>query len=245
MSHKYQANQFSKFLEYVLGRRPDEFGLVPDNEGFLKIKDLIKALSDEDGWRHIRLAHIQEVFLQEPDPPFEITESLIRVKHRDHLPVPEPCEKPPKLLYGWVRKKAWPFVFQNGLAPSSHPFVLLVKDRDFAHRLAKRLDLDAVIVNVIVENCLDIGLEFQVFGDLYLTGFLPVDCFTGPPLPKEREEAKSKEKPVKNPSEIAGSFFLDMGKTLEKEKSFKRKGKHDDPSWKQDRRRIRKEKERY
>jgi putative RNA 2'-phosphotransferase len=245
MSHKYHTHQFYKFLEYVLGRSPDEFGLVPDDEGFVKIKDLIKAIADEDGWRHVRIAHLHEVFLKEVDPPFEITESLIRAKHRDNLPSRKPCEKPPKLLYGWVRKKAWPFVFQNGLSPSTHPFVILAKDKDLAKRLGRRMDLDAVILTVMVQNCQDNGLMLQEFGELYLSEAIPVDCFTGPPPPKGKEETKPKEKPVKKPVELAGSFFLDMEKAQEMEKSFKRKGKHEEPPWKHDRRRIRKEKERY
>ena len=46
--------KFSKFLVYILGRKPDEFGLVPDKDGFVKIKELLKAINEEDGWRHIR-----------------------------------------------------------------------------------------------------------------------------------------------------------------------------------------------
>jgi len=40
----------AKMLAYVLGRRPDEFGLIPDAEGFVRIKDLLKALHEEEGW---------------------------------------------------------------------------------------------------------------------------------------------------------------------------------------------------
>ncbi|MBU4002569.1 MAG: RNA 2'-phosphotransferase [Proteobacteria bacterium] len=245
MSHKTHANQFTKFLEYVVGRRPDEFGLIPDHDGFLKTKDLIRAINEEDGWRHIRLVHIHEVFLKDPDPPFEITESLIRAKNRDLLSGYKPCENPPKLLYGWIRKKAYPTVFQNGLIPSAHPFVLLTKEKDFALRLGRRMDQEPIILTVMVQNCLDNGMTFQEYGDLFLSDFIPVDCFTGPPIPKEREKAKSKEKPAQKPSDQAGSFFLNMENALEKDKSFKKKGKHEGPSWKQDRKRVRQEKERY
>jgi putative RNA 2'-phosphotransferase len=36
-------------LSYVLGRRPDEFGLVPDADGFVRLKDLLKALHEALG----------------------------------------------------------------------------------------------------------------------------------------------------------------------------------------------------
>ena len=48
MPQKGSPKQLAKFLNYVLGRRPDEFGLVTDKEGFVKIKDLIKATSEEE-----------------------------------------------------------------------------------------------------------------------------------------------------------------------------------------------------
>ncbi len=35
--------QLAKFISYILGRNPAEFGLVPDPEGFVKIKEFLKA----------------------------------------------------------------------------------------------------------------------------------------------------------------------------------------------------------
>jgi len=40
-------------LTYILAYRPDEFGLVPSEEGFVRYKDLLKALHEEDGWRTV------------------------------------------------------------------------------------------------------------------------------------------------------------------------------------------------
>ena len=34
-------------MAYVLGQRPDEFGLVPDEKGFVRVKDFVKAISEE------------------------------------------------------------------------------------------------------------------------------------------------------------------------------------------------------
>ena len=40
MSRVNELKKQAKFLAYILGVHPDEFGLVPDKEGFVKIKDL-------------------------------------------------------------------------------------------------------------------------------------------------------------------------------------------------------------
>ena len=245
MSKINPSNKFSKVLEYALGRKPDEFGLIPDEEGYVKIKDLLKTFNEEEGWRHIRMGHIQEVMAKEVPCPIEVKENLIRAVLRDQLPIPQQCDSPPKLLYGWVRKKAYPFVFRNGLSPSACPFVPLARDKEFAERMGKRIDQEPVILTVMVRNCLDNGLSFQEFGDLFLTGFIPVDCFTGPPLPKEREEVHHKEKTREKQPLHAGSFFLEIEKAMEVDKPYKNKKKKSEPDWKKDRARVRREKERY
>ena len=71
-------------LAYVLGRRPDEFGLIPDAEGFVRIKDLLKALHEEEGWGYVNLSHLNEVLLSVPGAPFEIRENRIRCLRPQH-----------------------------------------------------------------------------------------------------------------------------------------------------------------
>ena len=71
----------ARFLKYILGLRPDEFGLVPDRDGYVKIKDLLKAVHEEAGWRSFRQANINEMMLSLAPPPLEISENRIRAKN--------------------------------------------------------------------------------------------------------------------------------------------------------------------
>ena len=48
-----KQKQLSKLIQYILGRNPYEFGLVPDREGFVKIKELLKALNEETLFRNV------------------------------------------------------------------------------------------------------------------------------------------------------------------------------------------------
>ena len=52
MNRIKQIEQFAKFTTYVLGHHPDEFGLVIDDNGYVKIKEFIQAVNETDGWRH-------------------------------------------------------------------------------------------------------------------------------------------------------------------------------------------------
>ena len=80
MAANQPLNKFSKFLSYVLGHKPDEFGLLPDQEGYVKLKDLLKAVNEEEGWRHIRKTAIDELMITLPHPPVDIKGALIRAR---------------------------------------------------------------------------------------------------------------------------------------------------------------------
>ena len=102
MGNQKSYKQLSKFLSYILGRRPDEFGLVPDDNGFVKIKELIKAVNEEDGWRHVRRGLVDELTVVLPDSPIEIAGGLIRAKSVKHLYKIKPAQDMPKLLFTCV-----------------------------------------------------------------------------------------------------------------------------------------------
>ena len=67
-----KIESLSRFMVYVLGHHPDEFGLVPDLDGFIKIKELLWAIHEEEGWRYVRQSHIREVLLSKERILFEV-----------------------------------------------------------------------------------------------------------------------------------------------------------------------------
>jgi putative RNA 2'-phosphotransferase len=214
MSSQRSPKQLAKFLNYVLGRRPDEFGLVTDKEGFVKIKDLIKATGEEEGLKYVRRAHINEVMLTLPNHGLEIADKLIRAQNREHLPKQSFALDPPKLLYTCVRKKAYPHVLDKGIRPTGFSKVILSSNRDLAERMGRRSDHDAVLLTVQVSQSEDKGVVFfQAGKSIYMAEYIPAGCFSGPPLPKElpdtRKADRAKSEPAQTP---AGSFFLDLDK---------------------------------
>ena len=77
MKHHQKIDRLAKFLSYVLGRQPDEFGLVADEHGWVRLKDLIKALGEEPGWRHVRRHEIRDLTLTHGPPAIEIDDELL------------------------------------------------------------------------------------------------------------------------------------------------------------------------
>lgn len=218
-------------LAYVVGRQPDEFGLIPDAEGFVKIKDLLKALHEEDGWGYVNESHLREVLLTVPEAAFEIDANRFRARTRAGLTAQSAPARLPKLLYAHIRRRAYPIVHAEGIRPSSHPQVVLAAPRELAERLGRRIDPDPVILIVSVRAAEEQGVVFRQFGpDLFLADQIPAGCFSGPPLPSEPPEGSRKSRRSDHTADkpaTPGSFAMDMEKAAAPHvpESLKRRGR--------------------
>ncbi|MDR1044392.1 MAG: hypothetical protein LBP33_04635 [Candidatus Adiutrix sp.] len=238
----HRQDSLEKLLRYVLGRRPDEFGLCPDADGFVPVKALLAALHDEDDWRGVREGQILMLANQPGDrSAFEIRAAAVRLKPPwASLPpeAPEPGAWP-KLLYLALKPAAWPVIFERGLFPKTgESRVLLWADRELAGKVGRRLSPTPVLVTVRARAAALAGAVFKPYSELlYLTEAVPADFLSGPPLPPKEEEAPSR-RPREKVSGAAGSFHLP---TPEPEvHRGKKKGKHGDaPDWKNQIRRDR------
>lgn len=212
MKHSQSIGKLSKFVTYILGRQPDEFGLVPDENGFVKIKDLMKVLAEEPGWRHVRLNQIREMIHTTRSPAVEIEKNVIRAVNRSHLFSPEIPDILPKLLYYPVRQRAYPSILEKGLRSFAYgQRIVLADDRQLAHRLGRRIDPSPVILTVNTNHACKQGVTIWRFGGLlFLLDGLPIGCFSGPPLPKSRPIQKKEPNPEAPVSpKTPGSYLMD------------------------------------
>ena len=213
MKHSQVVEKLSRMLVYILGRQPDEFALIPDAHGYVTIKDLLKALGEEPGWRHVRLGHIREVLYASRSPAVEINDNRIRAVDRSRLPQPETTDVFPKLLYHPVRRRAYPLVMEKGLLPGASGLrIILAGETALARRLGLRIDPAPVILTVNCESARKNGATLWRFGSqLFLSDRLPAGSLSGPPLPKHRPEPKKTEtlQPAGAPK-TPGGFTLDL-----------------------------------
>ena len=236
-----RVEKFSKFLSYALGHRPDEFGILPDGEGFVEIKELLKALHEEPGWRHIRAAHLFEVAAVSARPAVEIDGSRIRAIDRSKLTVATPAVDLPKLLYIAIRRRAYTVVIDKGLTPRHRPHLVLALEKDMAVRIGQRLDNDPILLTVQVTASQESGTSFHQYGPhLFLADTIASGTFSGPPLPKDTHETKPTPSPVKpSQAKTPGSFFPEPDR-FQPQKHRPPTGKrHKEPDWKKERRQAR------
>jgi putative RNA 2'-phosphotransferase len=247
MAYSKNLKKLAKYLAYLLGRRPDEFGLVADSDGFIKIKEVLKALSEEKAWRHVTRASLNEILITLPDAPMEINTNQIRAINRSGLPQPEPDGSPPKLLFTAVRRKAYPRILQKGVAPSLYPGVLLAADRAMALRIGKRLDQSPVLLTINTDQARQRQTVFARYGsNLFLAAHLPPGCFTGTPLPKETKlpPKPSPDVPAKKPK-TPGSFILDRQAAPLLPKRGRPKPKRNVVGWKETRKKQHKQNKKF
>ena len=242
--HQIKTKNLSRLLFYVLGHRPDEFGLVPDSEGFVPYKELLQAIHEEEGWRYVRRSHINEVLLGRDRSLFESEDERIRsAEQRWELDLHTPAQFLPKILFTAVRRRAHPVVMERGLRAVEDKYLVLTPVREMALRIGLRRDQEPVLLEILAEAAKEKRALFFSFGDLFLSPEIPAKFIAGPPLPKEllerrREKGKEKEKPVKGPPiPTPGTFFLDPSRDPDlyrRAKGKKRKG------WKEAAKKMRK-----
>ncbi len=206
-----KLQKLAKMMTYVLGCRPDEFGLVPDADGFVEIKTLLQALHEEEGWRHLRLGNLNELVTTMFPAPVEIHQGRIRAADRSGLPQPVVPETPPKLLYLAIRRRAYATVREKGMRTSPPRRLVLSSDQAMARRLGHRIDNAPVILTVQVAAAMARGSRYRRYGGhLFLTDTLVPGTFSGPALPKEKPHAENKPA-EKEPAaaKTPGSYYPD------------------------------------
>jgi len=237
---QFRVENLSRFLQYVLGHRPDEFGLIPDEDGFVGYKDLLRAVHEEEGWGYVRQGDIHEVLMGEERSLFDAEESRIRSVNR-HWTMEEGVQVLPKILYAAVRRRAHAHVMEEGL--SSEKGVALSPDPELAERIGRRRDPKPVLLEIHTSAARQKGVGFLLLGDLYFSkAAIPAECITGPPVeqePLDRKESKEKEeKPAKKePVFMPGSFLLDPNRDPAPHRRHQGKKAR---GWKEDARKLRK-----
>ena len=235
-------------LTYVLAYRPDEFGLVPSEEGFVRYKELLKALHEEEGWRHVRQSHINEMLMGEDRTLFETEGDRMRSRKRHWVMDAQSDHPLPGLLYTPVRKRAHPVAMEKGLKAETGSRIALSPHREMALRMGRRRDQNPVLLEIPATLAEKKGMRIFSFGVLFLTPEIPAHCISGPLPPKdllEKAEKKGGKQP-KNGSDrrppTPGSFILDPQRDPDpsrKAKGKKRKG------WKEAAKKMRRRRKGY
>ena len=245
-SHEIRTESLTRFLIYVLGHRPDEFGLVPDGEGFVPYKELLQAIHEEDGWRYVRKSHIHEILMGVDREMFQEENDRIRVLERRWEKEMGNREiTPPGLLFVPVRKRAHAVVMEKGLKAPPSGFLVLSSDKEMVSRIGRRRDPHTVILEILAQEASRRGVVFHSFGDLATTDHIPPEFIAGPPVPKEVLE-KKKDRTAEGKKTMkravvpeTGTFVLDASRDPDPYRRAKGTGGRKRKGWKEEARKAR------
>ena len=227
---RHPLKQLGKIIEYILLHRPDEFGLFLNDDGSLPVKDLLWALHEEAGWKHVRTAHLKELSLSDLQLAFLLEGSLIRPKRATSKVTTTAV--PPRLLFFAAKSKAYPVILRHGLRPGGRPYVPLATTEEMSLRIGKRRDRNPTALTVHAARAHDSGHEFFSCGELlYLVRTLPPTFISGPPLREVPQPVKVYRPPkvTKEPEipQMVGSFLLDPDRDPDLMRRQRRKEKKD------------------
>ena len=228
-------------MVYMLGYRPDEFGLVPDPDGYIPYKDLLQAIHEEPGWGYVRQGHFNEILMGNDRSLFQWDDRRIKVLKREwQMDLENLFEGLPTILFVAVRRRAHPHVLEKGLRSSTGKFLTLSPEKEMALRIGTRRDQSPVLLEVMALQAENKGVPFFAFGQLFLAREVPADYITGPPVSRDvlsDREGSVKKIEEKPPDFTAGSFILDPDRgpgPRSQTRGKKRKG------WKENARKLRK-----
>ena len=243
-SQQFKTDKLGSFIVYVLGHRPDEFGLVPDGDGFVPFKELLQVLHEEPAWRYVRRSHLNEILMGKDRPLFESSDEGLRTAERRwQFKTEGKLDSLPGILFTPIRSRAHPVVMDNGLKAVGEKPLVLSPDREMALRIGMRKDPSPVILEISARKALSQGVTFIPFGRLFLSPLVPSSFIIGPKVSKEvleRVQTTQERKEKRAPDPFAflpGSLILDM--KMEPLKGKKGRGKKR-KGWKEEARKLRK-----
>jgi putative RNA 2'-phosphotransferase len=235
-----QLESLVRMLTYILAHRPDEFGLVLSEAGFIPIKHLLKVLSAEPGWGFVRRHHLDQVVGLLSPPAFEVSGEQIRALSPEPARLRRPPGDPrPALLYIAIPPKAHARVWEEGLKPLPDRELVLAATPELARKLGRRRAPDPIMVTVQAQAAARRGVSFIGYGEsLYLAPAIPRDLLQVPPPPPEQEKPKPEKPRPQAPT--PGSFTLDLPGMFQPPAKPRAKGKKSEPAWKAGTRAFRK-----
>jgi len=236
-----QLESLARMLTYILSHRPDEFGLVLSQEGFIPLKRLLQALSGEPGWGFVRRHHLDQLMGLMSPPAFEVAGERIRALTPPPAQLRRPAgAPPPALLYAAIAPKAHARVWEEGLRPPPDGELVLAATPELALKLKRGRAPDLILVIVQTQAAARRGARFTGYGEgFYLAPALPREALQLPPPPPDKPKPEKARPPVPTP----GAFILDLPAMFQPVAEGRGKGRKREPAWKAGTRALRKQRE--
>jgi putative RNA 2'-phosphotransferase len=165
----------SKFMSLVLRHKPFNFGLTPDQYGFVRMEDLLHVLRNR--YRDVQSSDIKTVVANCPKSRFEIKGQNIRARYGHSIDVELDAEPfmPPQYLYHGTSPSREATIFREGIKRMSRRYVHLSKSKQEAFEVGRRKAKNPTVLTVKAKEAFQKGVKFYDMGEVVVTQIIPAE----------------------------------------------------------------------
>lgn len=178
-SHEHvDLGRLSRTLAHVLRHDPDGWGVEMDEEGWVGIDDLVRALQRRPRWREVSATDVEAAVELPGKRRYEIGGGRIRARYGHSIPVrlDAETEVPPERLYHGTTPRAADRILRGGLRPMDRLYVHLSPDADTAVEVGRRRTAEPIVLVVRAREAHEGGVRFMRAGEeVWLADEVPSD----------------------------------------------------------------------
>lgn len=159
--------ELSKEVSYALRHAPSEYGLALDENGWVDVQELLKALGENNNWASIELNDLLSMIQAADKKRHELVGGKIRTLYGHTIPFPIKKEiaEPPEHLYHGTAGRFVESIKEKGLLPPERQYVHLSVDENTAYEAGERRDEEPVILRIKAKLAFMNGVAFYKGND--------------------------------------------------------------------------------
>ena len=159
--------QLSKEISYALRHAPWEYELELDEDGWVRVEQLLTALNESDKWGNVTLEDLEHMIENSDKKRHELVDGKIRALYGHSIPkkIVKESTEPPAILYHGTARRFIESIESKGILPKGRQYVHLSNDIETALQVGKRHDDRPVILEIYAKKAWDEGVEFYLGND--------------------------------------------------------------------------------
>jgi len=158
-----KLTKLSKIISHALRHDPASYNLELDNDGWVKVGDLINSLRDLDiGFKNLSQSDLENMIESSEKKRHEIFEDRIRASygHSVKNKIFKEAEMPPEYLFHATKKSFLKKIFSKGLLPMKRQYVHLSKNECDAIKVALRKTKEPILLRIKSHDAFNNGIKF-------------------------------------------------------------------------------------
>ncbi|MEP6467845.1 MAG: RNA 2'-phosphotransferase [Parafilimonas sp.] len=180
MISEKETTRLSKLLSYILRHKPEEYGIVLDENGYTNADELINKLNAHN--ENISLAILQHIVDTNSKKRFAFNDDLSKIRasqgHSVDVELGYTEEQPPAILYHGTVEKFLLSILKDGLQKMQRHHVHLSADKTTATKVAERRG-KPIILEIKSGEMFSAGYKFYLSDNgVWLIDHVPVNFIT-------------------------------------------------------------------